>query len=198
VFVVDAAGNNLRRLTATPEVEQRPSFSPDGALISFVSNAGTAYPHAGGPYQAYLMRTDGSQVVAIPGSTNQVIAKPVWSPARRFMEWEFDPLGLVYQSDVAGTRDLFLQFLHPIYYTTGFAPRIPLAVDPSQHEADPAWSADGRFLAFTSRPSGTPPEQPQRYEVMRIPGNDCSSPLTPLNLSNRPLAEDGNPVWLKP
>ena len=78
IYVMDAAGGNVRRLTDTPDVtEWSAKFSPDGARISYVAGSGGAYylslmdadgsdqQHAAGPYKFAEFpswRRDGKQV----------------------------------------------------------------------------------------------------------------------------------------
>jgi TolB protein len=48
IFQVDADGTNFRRLTAGPNIDTRPAFSPDGSKLAFQSNRD-------GDYEIYVM-----------------------------------------------------------------------------------------------------------------------------------------------
>ena len=53
IYVMDADGNNLIRLTNHPEHDYQPSWSPDGGRIAFVSDRN------GGIKQIYVMDSNG-------------------------------------------------------------------------------------------------------------------------------------------
>jgi TolB protein len=72
IYVMDANGNNLRRLTDTVRVEAQPSWSPDGTRIAFVSGDNVTT-------QIYIMNSDGTEVTKVtngPGFNEN----PTWSP----------------------------------------------------------------------------------------------------------------------
>jgi len=64
IYVMDADGGNVTRLTDHPENDILPHWSPDGKWISFtsarISGLGGAYE--GGPWDVYVMKADGSDV----------------------------------------------------------------------------------------------------------------------------------------
>ena len=72
IYVMDANGNNVRRLTDSVRVETQPSWSPDGTRIAFVSGDNVTT-------QIYIMNSDGTEVAQVtngPGFNEN----PTWSP----------------------------------------------------------------------------------------------------------------------
>jgi dipeptidyl aminopeptidase/acylaminoacyl peptidase len=59
LWVVNADGSGLKQLTATPESESNPLFSPDGKWIYFLST------RAGGPQQVFRMPSTGGDAVPV-------------------------------------------------------------------------------------------------------------------------------------
>jgi Tol biopolymer transport system component len=77
IYVVDADGTNLDRLTAAPVMEYEPSWSPDGSRIAF---EGYDLASGGRPPSAvrlYVMNADGTGVAEL-GPEN--VQGPAWSP----------------------------------------------------------------------------------------------------------------------
>jgi TolB protein len=70
IFVMNADGSNIQRLTLGAGSNTHPSFSPDGRLITFSSS------RAGGP-AIFLMRADGSSQVRISKGNGLL---PSWGP----------------------------------------------------------------------------------------------------------------------
>jgi len=59
IFVMNADGTGLKKLTDNADVDAAPSWSPDGGKIVFTSDRG-------GSFELYRMNADGSQQVMIP------------------------------------------------------------------------------------------------------------------------------------
>ena len=81
IYVIDADGTDLRRLTNAAGNDANPAFSPKGDLIAFESNRD-------GTPEIYVMQADGSGVperltnfTAEPTPNNVNVTKPTWSPA---------------------------------------------------------------------------------------------------------------------
>ena len=80
IFVVDADGTGLRRLTTAAGNDANPTFSPKGDLIAFESNRD-------GTPEIYVMKADGSDqkrltdFSAAPTPSNVSVTKPTWSPS---------------------------------------------------------------------------------------------------------------------
>lgn len=72
IFVVNADGTNLTRLTNNECPDYYPAFSPDGTKIAFTS-------HRDGRNQIYIMDSDGSNQTRLTFSQNSD-SMPAWSP----------------------------------------------------------------------------------------------------------------------
>jgi TolB protein len=79
IYVMDADGTRLRRLTTAEGNDANPAFSPRGDLIAFESNRD-------GTPEIYVMKADGSDqerltnFSAEPTPSNVSVTKPTWSP----------------------------------------------------------------------------------------------------------------------
>jgi len=135
VYVMDADGSNVRRLTNTPgdsTSSWAADWSPDGQKIVFTSNRdGSTLGWDG--YDLYVMNADGSNVQRLtrePGFD----ASPAWSP---------DGEHIAFRSDRKSTDGIWL------IASDGTGPRRL-----SNHGARPAWSPDGKKIAFQGDADG--------------------------------------------
>ncbi len=133
IHVVDLATGSLARLTFAGTSNSRPQWSPDGARVMFVSDAG-------GALQLWAARADGSGTAEIV-----VRDRGAWGG-----EWSPDGRWIVYRTDQAtgGSRDIYA------IRTSGDTARVGIATT-TANELAPAISPDGRWLAFTSDAGGT-------------------------------------------
>lgn len=131
VYVCDSDGGNARRLTNSPFVDSSPCWSPDGRRIAFTSG------RTGSP-QIYVMDADGSNQrrLTFEGNYNDGAD---WSP---------DGTMIAYASRRPDNRfDICIYDLttSEVYYVTRDA----------ANDEEPAWSSDGRYLAFSSDRNGS-------------------------------------------
>ena len=172
LYVMNADGSGQRRLSlrlpeGTPQMEVRPTggqlvWSPDGRTIY---------------YGRYLVSVDGSGARRLPGQMGSG-SRPVWSPDGRRIAFTrarphsqtgpgpcCDPTPAdiyVMNADGSGTRKLT--------HSAGY-------------NSEPAWSPDGRQIAFRSTRNGN-----REIYVMNADGSNQR------NLTRNP-AQDSRPSW---
>jgi TolB protein len=86
VYVIDADGTDLRRLTTADGNDANPAFSPKGDLIAFESNRDSTLGMSSP--EIYVMNADGTgdvrRLTTFPAErtpTTVVVSKPTWSPS---------------------------------------------------------------------------------------------------------------------
>ena len=102
LFVVDADGRNLRRLTDDKYADLTPAWSPDGRTIAFATDRGPSTDFGllrFGNLRIALYHLDGGSVEVLPGMDDGKNVNPVWAP---------DGRSLIFLSDRSGIDDLFL------------------------------------------------------------------------------------------
>jgi TolB protein len=129
LYVMDRDGSNLTRLTNNREIDSTPTWSPSGTQIAFTSE------RSGRP-QIYVIGADGSGIRRI--SSESYADRPTWSPAP-YNEIAFS----------ARTGPGFdIKILN---IGTGETRQITFG---EGNNESPAWSPNGRHLAFVSSRAG--------------------------------------------
>lgn len=146
LWTVPTAGGTPRRLT-TGVADTAPAWSPDGSRLAFLRDG-----------QVHLLASDGAepeQATTLPGGAGV----PVWSPdgARIAFTAAVDPTDgtgplvtrrLDFQADGAGMYGPVRHQLHVLDLASGECRQV---TDGTDHAGQPAWSPDGRALAFTRK-----------------------------------------------
>ena len=117
-------------------LDRRPTWSPDGRLVAFIRDSGTGNLGA-----AYVRPIDGSGAERLLARIDRPIQEIAWSGDGKWLVARTDN-GSAGGGDLVGIR------------TSGDSTPVPL-VATRYFELQPAISADGRWLAYTSDESGT-------------------------------------------
>ncbi len=128
IYVMDADGSGVTRLTHNPGIDHAPAWSPDRRRIAFMSSRD-------GNLEIYLMNADGTGVTRLTNS-NAEEWYPAWSPDGRriaFVLYRGDNEIYVMNADGSG--------------------QVNLTNNPAW-DTYPTWSPDSRRIAFASNRGG--------------------------------------------
>jgi Tol biopolymer transport system component len=170
VYVMSADGRNVRRLTSHAAPDAQPAWSPDGKRIAFVSRRA-------GNFKIYVMNADGSRERLLTSGPRWVTdSSPSWSPDGRWIGFASsrvkDGNPEIFKMRPDGSRVTRLTFTD----TAG---------EVSPDDGFPAWSPDGRSIAFSStRATGQ-----HDLWVMRSDGK------TPRRITRTPRFDDWGARW---
>ncbi len=129
IYLIDLTGKILKRLTKNWGIDVSPAFSPDGNKMAFVSN------RSGSP-QVYILDliTNRVERLTFEGNYN---TSPAWSKLDR----------IAFASSADGHFDIYTispdgEGLYRVTHNQG-------------NNEDPCWSPDGRYIAFSSKRTGS-------------------------------------------
>ena len=174
IYLMNANGKQIRRLTEQPKFDVEPAWSPDGKQITFVSYRDLEQVPKGEIHRGeiYLMNPDGTNPVNLTQVPERADGVSSWSPDGKQIAFTSAEL---FNADLLANSDIF------VMDTDGANPR-----NLTNHEAldeTPDWSPDGNRIAFSSDRDGN-----WEIYVMNPDGTN------PINLTNHP-AKDGRPDW---
>jgi TolB protein len=129
IYVMNRDGSDVRRLTNNPEIDSTPTWSPTGTQIAFASG------RSGSP-QIWVVGADGAGLRRI--SQESYADRPTWSPA---------PYNEIAFSARSGPGF----DIRVLNIATGETRQITFGEGTNE---SPAWSPNGRHLAFSSTRAG--------------------------------------------
>jgi TolB protein len=173
IYVMALDGSGLIRLTDNPAEDAAPAWSPDGKQIVFTSSRDS---HA----QIYVMNADGTGQTNLSNSPASDF-EPAWSPDGKKIAFWSSQRG-------KGTQEV-------IYVMTRDGQDVtPLTGEPQGVQVfrnfGPAWSPDGRWMAFYSYRDGIP------SAIFSMVANGSGQIGLEIQLTPRTMVASGRPCWL--
>jgi len=166
IYVMNADGTGITRLTTDPGADSKPAWSPDGTRIAFVSTRD-------GNSEIYVMNADGSAITRL---TNDAAfdGAPSWSPDG---------------SRIAFVREI-APFILGIHVMNADGSGI-LRLTSGPWDSEPDWSPDGARIAFTHELLDD--FTPASIQVMNADGSGVHA-LTSY-LGGAALYAESSPAW---
>ena len=129
IYVMNADGSNVTRLTNNLAQDWFPRWSPDGRQIAFSSNRD-------GDHEIYVMNEDGSGMTQLTEDP-AMDWLPNWSPDGRL---------IVFASSRDGDNEVYVMNVDGSLVTQ--------LIQNQVHDWAPVWSPDGRYITFISDRDG--------------------------------------------
>ena len=165
IWVMNADGTGVIRLTTGPAQDQTPDWSPDGRKIAFARR-----DNGGGHSGIVVMNADGTEQRYLSNYADDL--EPDWAP---------DGSRIVFSSSRHAPGD---NLVAEIYVMEADGSGITRLTYNNVRDYSPAWSSDGSKIAFT-----TTDEREAEVYTMNPDGSGQT------NLTNNPLAFDSEPSW---
>ena len=202
IYMVPFAGGDPLRLTSSPKSEGHPRFSPDGRWIAFLS------AREGDKSQVFLLSRAGGEAVRLTDMKGGVSGFE-WSPdSKRLVLVASDPdpdasadgakddektAPPIVTKRIQFKRDYegYLREIRSHLYVFDVEKKTSVQITSGPYDDDaPAWSPDGRTLAFVSNRSAEPDlsHDTNIFLVAPMAGE------TPRAITTNP-SEDSQPVW---
>ena len=129
IYVMNADGSGVTRLTNNSTGDYDPAWSPDGRRIAFGASRD-------GNLEIYVMNADGSGVTNLTNNP-AYDSRPAWSPGGRFVAF-----------------DSYRDGNFEIYFMKADGSAVTRLTNNPALDSHPAWSPDGRRIAFKSDRDG--------------------------------------------
>jgi dipeptidyl aminopeptidase/acylaminoacyl peptidase len=204
IWMISWDGQQSVQLTNSPDGEASPRWSPDGRYLSFISaRSNSASPATSPSAQLWLMDRRGGEAKKLTDLKGE-LEDCEWSPtgkqialvirdkdysdsAKTKIRQPYVIDRYQFKTDVKGYLDRRLAHL---YVFDLEKKTLDTLTKGAYEESSPAWSPDGKWLAFVSNRS----EDPDKNENTDLYLIEARKGATIRQLTNWP-GRDGSPVW---
>jgi len=161
LWIAPLDGGPAKQFTTGSQQDSLPRWSPDGRWIAFLSDRGAPHGERKRPKQIYVIPADGGEARAVTSGTLHP-ADLTWSPDGAMLAFVGKPEAPVPESDVRVITRVRYKFDGDGFWDGRYKHifTVPAAGGPARQltagdfdHADPAWSPDGRAVAFVSNRS---------------------------------------------
>jgi dipeptidyl aminopeptidase/acylaminoacyl peptidase len=158
LWVAPLDGGPARQFTAGSHQDSLPRWSPDGHWIAFLSDRGAPPGDGKRPKQIYIIAADGGEARALTSGTHHP-SDLAWSPDGSTLAFVGKPEAAAPESDVKVITRVRYKFDGEGFWDARYKHifTVPAAGGAVRQlttgdfdHADPAWSPDGRALAFVT------------------------------------------------
>lgn len=203
-------GSAQRQLTSSPDNETSPRWSPDGKTLAFLSSRGTDEEKKRGA-QLWLLPRDGGEARRVsdvkgglsdiqwaPDGTRLAFVMRDVNPAdepEKMEGWKRKtaPPIVIDRYHFKEDREGYLTRLYGHIAVFDLATKAATAITRGQvDDQSPAWSPDGRRIAFLSKRAHADPDRTTNTDLWVV---DAAPGNTPVRLTSTPESEAGRPTW---
>lgn len=214
IWMVPAAGGEAIPMTAKGYSASSPRFSPDGKYLSFIaarSESGEEKTDSEDKAQVWSLNRLGGEAQQLT-KVKQGVSGYEWSPdGKRLLLLIRDPKPyeltedrkddkvprpyvidrLQFKRDYAGYLDRYRTHLYVVAVGSKEEPRQITSGD--FDDSDPAWSPDGKSIAFVSNRTKDPDSNPNS-DIWIVSADNADKGSTLLQVTTTPR-EDAEPAW---